>query len=121
MVEKTSFVPSNISETRDDITRMLKAIRETQQKSVDSADHVAAPTTANFEQILSQARSTIEQVNQFESASSKTKEAYLSGADNVSITDVVMASQKSELATQALLTVRNKILEAYRQIMDMPV
>jgi flagellar hook-basal body complex protein FliE len=47
-------------------------------------------------------------------------EAYLAG-DDIPLTDVVLEMQKSSLAFEATLQVRNKVLEAYQQIMNMPV
>ena len=46
--------------------------------------------------------------------------AYLAGED-IPLTDVVLGMQKSSLAFEATLQVRNKVLEAYQQIMNMPV
>ena len=37
------------------------------------------------------------------------------------LTDVVMNMQKSSLAFEATLQIRNKVLKAYEDIMNMPV
>jgi flagellar hook-basal body complex protein FliE len=47
-------------------------------------------------------------------------EAYERGED-VPLTDVVLAMQKSSLSFEATLQVRNKVLKAYEDIMNMPV
>jgi flagellar hook-basal body complex protein FliE len=41
--------------------------------------------------------------------------------EDVPLTDVVLSMQKSSLAFEATLQVRNKILKAYEDIMNMPV
>jgi flagellar hook-basal body complex protein FliE len=41
--------------------------------------------------------------------------------DDVPLTDVVMSMQKSSLAFEATLQVRNKVLRAYEDILNMPV
>jgi flagellar hook-basal body complex protein FliE len=46
--------------------------------------------------------------------------AYEQG-ENVPLTDVVINMQKSSLAFEATLQVRNKVLKAYEEIMNMPV
>ena len=52
---------------------------------------------------------------------SKTiKEAYERGED-VPLTEVVLSMQKSSLAFESTLQVRNKVLKAYDDIMNMPV
>ena len=47
-------------------------------------------------------------------------EAYERGED-VPLTDVVLNMQKSSLSFEATLQVRNKVLKAYEDIMNMPV
>jgi flagellar hook-basal body complex protein FliE len=46
--------------------------------------------------------------------------AYVRG-DDVSLTDVAIAMQKSSVAFEATVQVRNKILESYKEIMSMTV
>jgi flagellar hook-basal body complex protein FliE len=48
------------------------------------------------------------------------KTAYERG-DDIPLTDVVMSMQKSSLAFEATLQIRNKVLKAYEEIMNMPV
>ncbi len=43
------------------------------------------------------------------------------GDESVSLSDVMIASQKSSLAFEATVQVRNKCIEAYKQIMQMQV
>ena len=43
------------------------------------------------------------------------------GAPNLSLADVMVMKEKSGIAFEATLQVRNKVLEAYKQIMNMPV
>jgi flagellar hook-basal body complex protein FliE len=47
-------------------------------------------------------------------------EAYERG-EEVPLTDVVLAMQKSSLSFEATLQVRNKVLKAYEEILNMPV
>jgi flagellar hook-basal body complex protein FliE len=52
---------------------------------------------------------------------SKAKaEAYERG-EGVPLTDVVLGMQKSSIAFEATLQVRNKLLSAYKDIVSMPV
>ena len=41
--------------------------------------------------------------------------------ENMALTDVVLGMQKSSLAFEATLQVRNKVLKAYEEILNMPV
>jgi flagellar hook-basal body complex protein FliE len=115
---------SNIQGPRADIAEMLSKIREVSNKSnlFDIKPVSTAPTTGNnFESVMSVAKNALTSVNQSQVDSEKVKNAYIAGDSNVSMSQVIVASQKSKLAFEGLVTVRNKILEAYKEIMNMPV
>jgi flagellar hook-basal body complex protein FliE len=43
------------------------------------------------------------------------------GDENVSLSDVMIARNKSSVAFEATIQVRNKLVDAYKQLMNMPV
>ncbi|MEG8203533.1 flagellar hook-basal body complex protein FliE, partial [Pseudomonas sp. SF2] len=47
--------------------------------------------------------------------------AFEIGKSGVDLTDVMIASQKASVSMQALTQVRNKLVQAYQDIMQMPV
>ncbi len=47
--------------------------------------------------------------------------SFLAGDESVSLERTMMAMQKSQLAFQSALTVRNRLVSAYTEIMNMPV
>jgi flagellar hook-basal body complex protein FliE len=59
--------------------------------------------------------------NSAQKQSGELANAFQMGDDSVDLTDVMIASQKSRLAFQAVLQVRNKLVNAYQDIMNMPV
>jgi flagellar hook-basal body complex protein FliE len=65
-------------------------------------------------------RQTVEKVNNTQMESSKIAAAYERG-EGVPLTDVVLSMQKSSLSFEATLQVRNKVLKAYEDILNMPV
>jgi flagellar hook-basal body complex protein FliE len=65
-------------------------------------------------------RSAVDSVNSQQSLSRQLQTAYVRGED-VSLTDVAIAMQKSSVAFEATVQVRNKILESYKEIMSMTV
>lgn len=65
-------------------------------------------------------KGAISQVNDAQVASRQLQTAYERG-ENVPLTDVVLGMQKSSLAFEATLQVRNKVLKAYEDILNMPV
>lgn len=63
----------------------------------------------------------ISQVNDTQQKSAAMAEAYEKGVAGVDITDVMIASQKASVAFQATVQVRNKLIEAYKDVMNMPI
>jgi flagellar hook-basal body complex protein FliE len=65
-------------------------------------------------------RQTVDKVNANQMQASKIASAYERG-EGVPLTDVVLSMQKSSLSFEATLQVRNKVLKAYEDILNMPV
>ncbi|MCH1449743.1 MAG: flagellar hook-basal body complex protein FliE, partial [Litoricolaceae bacterium] len=65
-------------------------------------------------------RALVNSVNDAQMQSADMRAAFERGED-VPLTDVVLSMQKSSLAFEATLQVRNKVLKAYEDIMNMPV
>jgi flagellar hook-basal body complex protein FliE len=76
-------------------------------------------TSANqFSDMLSQA---VNNVNGLQSESREMQKSFDMGDPNLSLADVMIAKEKSGIAFEATIQVRNKVLEAYKTIMNMPV
>lgn len=71
-----------------------------------------------FGELMEQA---ISKVNEVQQASSAMSSAYVKGDPNVDVTDVMIASQKAGVAFESMVQVRNKLVEAYRDVMNMPI
>ena len=65
-------------------------------------------------------RQTVDKVNTNQMEASKIAASYERG-EGVPLTDVVLSMQKSSLSFEATLQVRNKVLKAYEDILNMPV
>ena len=72
----------------------------------------------NFSDMLSHA---INNVNDMQLESRAMQKRFDMGDPNLSLADVMVAKEKSGIAFEATVQVRNKVLEAYKQIMNMPV
>ena len=64
--------------------------------------------------------SSLKSVNETQMTAKHMAEAYDRGAD-IPLADVMLSMQKSSMAYQATLQVRNKVLSDYQDIMKMPV
>ncbi|WP_026375602.1 flagellar hook-basal body complex protein FliE [Aestuariibacter salexigens] len=76
------------------------------------------PSSQNFADMLSQAVNT---VNSMQLESKDAQQRFDMGDKSMSLADVMVMKEKSGIAFEATLQVRNKVLEAYKQIMNMPV
>lgn len=60
-------------------------------------------------------------VNNTQQHADKMTEAFEIGASNINLADVMVATQKASVSFQATLQVRNKLVEAYQDVMNMPM
>lgn len=72
-------------------------------------------TKTSFSDVINDA---ITKVNDLQIESSKKTEDFISSVSD-DIHSVVMAGSKADLALQMTLQVRNKVMEAYKEIMNM--
>jgi len=86
------------------------------QANVGATDSTQG-ASGNFQQLLS---NSIDQVNELRQESSALKTAFEQGQD-VDLSRVMIASQKSSLAFTAMVEVRNKLVDAYKTVMNMPL
>ena len=86
--------------------------------SQDKVAEAVASQRVDFGNVMSQA---LDQVNEVQQASKAIRQSYLQGDNSVDVTDVMIASQKAGVAFDAMVQVRNKLVEAYRDVMNMPV
>lgn len=66
-------------------------------------------------------RQAVNSVNETQQQSSALATAYEKGDPKVSLAQVMVASQKASVSFQAITQVRNKLVEAYQDIMNMPM
>lgn len=117
----------NVMNVKMDLNDILQKLREVSNKSSafsdvkPVADNIHNVKQNNFANMLSDMQGVMGNVNNAISQSDQLKEAYVMGDKSVSLSQVLVASQKSKIAFEGLITVRNKILEAYKEVMNMPV
>ncbi|MCF6283049.1 MAG: flagellar hook-basal body complex protein FliE [Candidatus Polarisedimenticolaceae bacterium] len=73
---------------------------------------------ADFGQML---KNSIENVNELQKNSAAMSRSFELGEDNVDLAQVMIASQKSNISFQAMVQVRNKLVDAYKDVMNMPI
>ena len=66
-------------------------------------------------------KQAIDSVNATQQQSSALATSFEQGDPGVSLAQVMVASQKASVSFQALTQVRNRLVDAYKDIMNMPV
>ena len=105
----------------NEINRLMTDMKAMQMDAMSKPKSTAAvPEVAgsSFSDMLGQA---INKVNDTQQASSQLANAFEIGKSGVDLTDVMISSQKASVSFQALTQVRNKLVQAYQDIMQMPV
>ena len=106
------------------IQSMLETLRAYQTQS---AGTVETPANGQVDKLQEQqptffkaVQSALSSVNEADNKAEAMSTAYERG-EEVPLTDVVLSMQKASLSFEATLQVRNKVLKAYEEIMNMPV
>ncbi|MFA0086114.1 flagellar hook-basal body complex protein FliE [Vibrio sp. 10N.286.49.C2] len=88
------------------------------EASSSQATPTAKQVGADFGDMLSQA---VNNVNGLQKSSGNLQMRFDRGDADVSLSDVMIARNKSSVAFEATIQVRNKLVDAYKQLMNMPV
>lgn len=76
------------------------------------------PSAGEFSTMLKQA---VDGVNDMQLASKNAQQSFEMGDTSLSLAEVMLTKEKAGIAFEATVQVRNKVLEAYKQVMNMPV
>ena len=97
------------------LVQMRAMAAQAQTKSISPPTEQSGP---DFAQLL---KNSVNSVNSTQLESAKLAEAFTKGDPNVQMSEVMVALQKSNVSFQAMLEVRNKLVNAYQEIMNMQV
>ena len=105
---------SRLLQIRSDIISQNGALQRAAGRAADTADAIA---TSPFAKTMTDA---LQVVNTQQGKASALSAAYERG-DTHDIVSVMVERQKASIGFEATMQVRNKLLSAYRDIMNMPV
>ncbi len=100
------------------VLSQMRAIEALAKNQAPAAAEIKSDGSGSFAELMKQA---IDQVNQAQGQAAELGRALDRGDPGVDIAEVMIAMQKSRVSFQALTEVRNKLLSAYQDIMNMPV
>ena len=106
-----------------EFNRLMLEMRSMQADAMSRIKPAAVAETPaaggpNFAEMLGQA---VGKVNETQQASNELAKAFEIGQSGVDLTDVMIASQKASVSFQAMTQGRNKLVQAYQDIMQLPV
>ena len=119
---------------RADISRILMQVRDMQSqlqdnridpaqqdvaiRDVDQLPPLSDSKATGFGDLLQQA---VDSVNETQMKSAELQRAYELGDENVDLTEVMIQMQKATVSFEAMTQVRNRLISAYQDIMNMPI
>ena len=80
-----------------------------------------AAKTADGPQFGALLKQTLDSVNDAQQTASQMKTGFVDGSSDKTLAEVMVAAQKADLSFRAMTEVRNKLVNAYQEIMNMPV
>lgn len=89
--------------------------------SIEAGGGKSSPVAENGSDFAALLKQSIDSVNQAQQTSGKLQTDFELGKPDVSLAEVMIASQKASVSFQAMLQVRNKLVDAYKDVMSMPI
>lgn len=107
----TSQIAAMATQMREAVSRVQAAVPKP----------VAAPEADEHADFMKIFQAQLEQVSGLDQKAKDLGERFALGDDSVHLSDVMIASQKASIALQTTVQVRNKLVSAYHEIMNMQV
>jgi flagellar hook-basal body complex protein FliE len=104
--------------TTIDVNSVLSQIRALSAQSAGSSKPAAAEPTSGFADLL---KSSLANVNAAQGQSVRLQESFELGDPNTDIASVMLATSKAQVSFRSLVEVRNRLVSAYQDIMNMPL
>lgn len=97
--------------------QLLSQIR-TMGRELQTTGQLESATNSNFSEML---KSSLNAVNEAQHHANELQVGFENGSGDATLAQVMIASQKADLSFRAVTEVRNKLVTAYQDIMNMPV
>ncbi|MFZ2267906.1 MAG: flagellar hook-basal body complex protein FliE [Azonexus sp.] len=101
------------------IEQMLSVLRTTAaQATGKTTENVAASGAPDFAQVL---KNSIDKVNQTQQQADRMGEKLAAGDTSQNLHEVMIALQTASVSFQEMVQVRNKLVSAYQDVMNMQI
>jgi|LNFM01.1.fsa_nt_gb flagellar hook-basal body complex protein FliE len=95
-----------------------QGIQDTAPAAPAAAPGAGSPERVDFSKVL---KSALDNVNETQQKAGNLSQKFDAGDPKVDMAEVMVAIQKANVSFQAVTQVRNKLVSAYQDIMNMPV
>ena len=100
------------------ILQQLRSMAALAEGKPASSSEIGGAQTTDFSNLL---KASINKVNDTQQTAGQLAAAFEVGDKNVDLAQVMIALEKASLSFQALTQVRNKLVSAYQEVMNMQV
>ncbi|MAK90360.1 MAG: flagellar hook-basal body complex protein FliE [Oleibacter sp.] len=102
------------TDTRASLVDKVQKLSEQQSTAAITGDN----TVPDFQTMF---KNAVDTVNAHQKTSAEMATRFEQGDPSIDLPEVMIAMQKSSVSFQAMTQVRNKLVEAYKEVMNMPV
>ncbi len=100
------------------ILAQLKAASDLAAGTGRVGETAASAPRADFGQLL---KSAVDQVNTVQQTADQLSQEFVRGNQEVNLHEVMISLQKANISFQSMIQVRNRLVTAYQEIMNMQV
>jgi flagellar hook-basal body complex protein FliE len=109
---------SNSTINTDALLAQMREMVSASQNRTQAQPSEANSIQSDFSTLL---KESINAVSESQQEATRLSDAFQSGDPNVKMSEVMIALQKSNVSFQGMMQVRNKLVSAYQEIMNMPI
>ena len=99
-------------------SQLLAQLRSMAASAGGQPQPAAAPEGVNFSDLFAKA---IDHVNGSQQEVQTLRDGFIQGDPRIDLSDVMVSSQKANIEFQLLMQVRNRLVNAYQEIMNMQI
>jgi len=103
------------------IDQMVNQLRAVAAQAAGSPASPSPQVAANGQDFATLLKSAVDEVNSAQMDARQLTRQFETGDPDVNLQDVVLSLQKASLSFQTMVQVRNKLVTAYQEIMNMQV
>ncbi|MEM7542487.1 MAG: flagellar hook-basal body complex protein FliE [Pseudomonadota bacterium] len=97
---------------------LLQQMRALAAQAQGAEATAARPATADFSGVF---RDALNRINETQRSAGQLAASFERGDQNTDLAEVMVALQKANVSFEAAVQVRNRLVSAYQEIMNMPI